>query len=361
MVASVHITSTGARTPLGIQAASGMAAYRAGMSAVGEHPFMIDHLGNPMPSAIDHFLDPGLMGADRLLALAESALQETCVPLNNLPVSYLEMPLYLGLPEIRPGFTEQDAEIIGKGISQFKDLPIKITKVSFFTAGHSAGLIALASAAAQIRQGNLDACIVGGVDSYFQPDTMEWLDENLQLATADSRSAFVPGEGAGFCLLMSSRIYKQWRLNSLARILSTAVGKETKLIKTTDVCLGEGLAYTIKSALSNPSVPPAKVDDIICDINGERYRGEEWGFACLRLTPFFDDPTSYHSPADSWGDTGAASGLLFTALACQAAIRGYAKGPRTVLWTSSEGGQRAATVLELEIKNGTVKRGINYV
>ncbi len=57
----------------------------------------------------------------------------------------------------------------------------------------------------QIQQGAFEACLVGGVDSYFHPDTMEWLDANRQLAGAVSRSGFVPGEGAGFCLLMTER------------------------------------------------------------------------------------------------------------------------------------------------------------
>ena len=81
-------------------------------------------------------------------------------------------------------------------------------------------------------------------------------------------------------------------------------------------------------------------------INGERYRGEEWGFVCLRLSNHFDDPIDYMSPADIWGDVGAASGALFIMLACQAAARGHAKGPRMMLWASSESGVRVAAVIE---------------
>jgi 3-oxoacyl-[acyl-carrier-protein] synthase I len=64
------------------------------------------------------------------------------------------------------------------------------------------------------------------------------------------------------------------------------------------------------------------------------------------LGEYFDDPTAYLSPAECWGDVGAASGPLFAMLACQAVMRSYAKGPRTLLWTSSEGGQRAVALLE---------------
>ena len=84
---------------------------------------------------------------------------------------------------------------------------IRITQSQAFPHGHAAGLAAIEAAIQQMQQGSLEICLVGGVDSYFQPDTMEWLDENLQLAGAESRSAFVPGEGAGFCLLMTDRAH----------------------------------------------------------------------------------------------------------------------------------------------------------
>jgi len=254
--------------------------------------------------------------------------------------------VYLGLPEIRPGFTGQDADAVRSGLARFDELPIEISEVNVFTEGHAAGLSALAIATAQIQQGACEACLVGGVESYFQPDRMEWLDENRQLAGAVSRSAFVPGEGAGFCLLMAERVWKRLGLSALGRVLTVAMGRETKLIKTSDICLGAGLTAVVQSAVGSLAPPFQTINAVICDINGERYRGEEWGFVCLRLSQYFDDPTAYWSPADCWGDMGAASGPLFAMLACQAAARGYAKGPRTLLWASSEGGLRGAAVLE---------------
>ena len=194
-----------------------------------------------------------------------------------------------------------------------------------------------------MRQGAFEACLVGGVDSYFHPDTMEWLDANRQLVGTVSRSGFVPGEGAGFCLLMTERACARLGLKALVSVRAVAVGKETKLIKTSDMCLGEGLSAMVRDAVSALRPPAERINQIICDINGERYRGEEWGFVCLRLSQYFDDPTAYLSPAECWGDMGAASGPLFAMLVCQAVARGYAKGPRTLLWASSEGGERGAS------------------
>jgi 3-oxoacyl-[acyl-carrier-protein] synthase I len=345
MATSVDIAGVGARTPVGMTADASAAAVRAGITRLSEHPYMTDQLGDPMPAAMDPRLEPSLAGSGRLLALAESALREACESLAA-PSTRLRVPLYLALPEIRPGFMARDVGTVKSGIAKFADLPVDIADVTVLPQGHAAGLAALDLAARQIRDGVFVACLVGGVDSYFHVDTMEWLDANRQLVGAVSRSGFVPGEGAGFCLLMSERVRANLGLRRLARVASAAVGRETKLIKTPALCLGEGLTTTVREALGDLKSTPRAINEIICDINTERYRGEEWGFVCLQLALTFDDPTGYLAPADCWGDVGAASGPLFAVLACHAAARGSAKGPRTMLWASSEGGLRGAAVLE---------------
>ena len=299
-----------------------------------------------MPGALDAVLDPNLVGSGRILALAETAMQEACAPLSAKSTRHLRLPLFVGLPEFRPGFTEQDAKVVQSGLLRCEGLPITISEINLFTHGHAAGLAALAAATKTMQQGRFDACLVGGVESYFQPDTMEWLDANRQLVGSISRSGFVPGEGAGFCLLMTDSGCTRMGLGTLAKVLAVATATETKVIKTSDICLGTGLTSVVRSAAGALFPGSGKINSVICDINGERYRGEEWGFACLRLSQHFDDPLGYDSPADCWGDVGAASGPLFAMLACQAIARGYDKGPWTLLWASSEGGLRGAAVLE---------------
>ena len=80
------------------------------------------------------------------------------------------------------------------------------------------------------------------------------------------------------------------------------------------------------------------------------------GFTLLRLPDALIDPTGYDLPASCWGDMGAASGPLFVTIAVTAARRGWAKGTRYLIWNSSEGGQRAATVLELHCQSEGVGR-----
>jgi 3-oxoacyl-[acyl-carrier-protein] synthase-1 len=119
---------------------------------------------------------------------------------------------------------------------------------------------------------------------------------------------------------------------------------EANRIKTDTVCLGHGLTEAFDKALA---VLPAdgRVNATICDMNGEPYRGNEYGFAVLRSAEQFAGDADCLTPADCWGDVGAASGPLFATLAVLAAAKGYSAGPFTLLWASSEGGLRAAALL----------------
>ena len=284
-----------------------------------------------MPAAMDSRLDPALFGVQRFVELAKSALEEVTASLPS--VASAAVPLYLALPEVRPGFSKEDALAIRSALP--------CSEVNLIIEGHAAGLAAFQFAAGKIESGELEACLVGGVESYFHPDTMEWLDSNRQLSGSVSRSGFVPGEGAGVCLLMSETAAYHRRLRPLAWVAATATGRETKLIKTTDVCLGEGLTAVVKEATRALEIPAESVTDIICDMNSERYRGEEWGFVCLRLPLQMANPTGYISPADCWGDMGAASGPLFAMLFGLAGLRleGTQKAPERASYGPVQAGR----------------------
>ncbi len=346
MSASVHIWGYGARTPLGMAAQPSAAACRAGIAAIRAHPFFVDASGESLRGAFDPLLDPALVGPQRLLALAETALREGCEPLVGVTGVGGSVPLFLALPEPRPGFGADEVQALRAGLAQLRQLPLPLGEIAATAQGHAAGFAMLALACDRIRRGEIALALVGGVDSYFCPETIEWLDSNRQIVSARARSAFVPGEGAGFCLLAGDVLTQRRGAASMGRLRCVALAREQHLIKTNDLCLGVGLTAVVDDAMSRLANEERRVQSIFCDINGERYRAEEWSYVCLRLPQYFDDPTAYRSPADSWGDMGAASAPLFAMLASQAALRGYAAGARSLLWASSEGGLRGAAVLE---------------
>jgi len=349
---SIHIVAVGARTPLGFNADSSFAAVRSGISELREHSFIVEKV-EPVRMAQDFELDPGLMGPERLISLATTALEEVFHKLEPTLGYNRKMPIFLGLPEERPGWTEEHKQTVKDGLLS-KSMPFDIEPFELFPYGHASGLIALDVACKRIQAGQIELCIVAGVDSYLDLKTLQWLDENKQLATSYHRGGFFPGEGAGAIAVASNSFVQRFRMESLAVIRGIGIATETKRIKTDTVCFGEGLTESVKKAVMPLRLPQEAIEGIICDINGERYRSEEWGFVLLRLQEAMVDPTDYDLPASCWGDMGAASGPLFMALAVTACQKKCAKGKRYLIWNSSEGGQRAAAILELNIKNNGV-------
>jgi 3-oxoacyl-[acyl-carrier-protein] synthase-1 len=182
------------------------------------------------------------------------------------------------------------------------------------------------------------------VDSYLDTDTLEWIERNDQLHKSTNAWGFVPGEAAAFCLLCSGETARRHHLVPLGWILGVETSFEENRIKTETVCIGKGLTDAVRKVLDLMSATRCKIDNIICDQNGEAYRAAEQGFLLARTMERFVDASDFLSPADCWGDVGAASGPLFVMLASAAAQKKYGKGPSTLLWTSSEGGERAALI-----------------
>ncbi|MEQ9324980.1 MAG: hypothetical protein RIF41_37780, partial [Polyangiaceae bacterium] len=68
------ILAVGARTPLGLDACQTGMLFRAGYATMDEAPLGLD--GEPVTVSRTAAIDEALTGADRLLALAEPALDE---------------------------------------------------------------------------------------------------------------------------------------------------------------------------------------------------------------------------------------------------------------------------------------------
>ena len=352
----VCIVGIGARTPVGLTAASSAAAVRAAISAIGEHPWFIDKAGEKMCVARDTKLAPELGGVERFYELAKPAMEEALLPLiqSNTINTQMSLPLFLGLPELRPGLPNQlDQELAFRLDQETYTSKLQITSTPF-SSGHCAGLMAMEEASRQIRQGQVEFCLVGGVDSYVDPDTLEWLDDEGQLMSGVNRSGFPPGESSGFCLLASKGAAYRNRFTVLADVVGVATTIEKNRIKTETICTGDGLSSAFSAITSKIKLPEEKINAIYCDINGERYRTDEFVYTALRQQAAFVDIHDTTHPADCWGDVGAASGPLFTCLAIESGQRGYAKGPRPFMWTSSEGGQRSAALLQIPMESGGV-------
>ena len=342
---AVHVVAMGASTAVGRDAWSSAAAVRAGISGFTQHPYMIDTAGEPMIVAIAPWLDIDLTGLTRFEALLYPAIDQALASFMESHGRRLRVALSLGLPSPRPGLSETLQYDLRKSISA-KYRPI-FDGVAAFPNGHAAGLLALEAAFKKLVEGALDACVVAGVDSYIEPETLEWIDECDQLHSAGALNnawGFIPGEAAGALLLMRASIVKRMHLKPLATILGTGSAHEPKRIKTQTICIGEGLTQAFRNTLT--ALPAGtQVSDVYCDMNGEPYRADEYGFTCLRTKESFESPSEFVAPADCWGDVAAAGAPLHLMLSTIAAVKKYAHGNFVLAWASAEGGERAAALL----------------
>jgi 3-oxoacyl-[acyl-carrier-protein] synthase-1 len=310
---------------------------------------MIDTAGEPMRVALAPWLDVSLDGIERFEGLLFPAIDDALRPLADAASGKLRVALALGLPAPRPGLPQDLEGQLKRAISE--RYPGRFVGIAAFANGHAAGLLALDAAFRKLDQGAFDACVVAGVDSYMVPETLEWLEENDQLHGAGALNnawGFIPGEGASALLLASGAALRTLQLQPLAFVRSVGLGTEKNRIKTETVCIGEGLTDAFRAALG---VLPqgAQVTDVYCDMNGEPYRADEFGFACLRTKEWFVAASEFIAPADCWGDVAAASGPLCITLSIVAGCKAYAKGPLAFIWASSELGERAGAVIRAPV------------
>jgi 3-oxoacyl-[acyl-carrier-protein] synthase I len=339
---AIEVVALGASTAVGRDAWSTAAAVRAGVSGFMQHPYMIDGAGEPMRAAIVPWLEIGVAGTDRLAPLLQAAVAEALAPLPEFP---LRIGLALALPAPRPGLAPRFDRTLLAATHRVR----QFDAAAVFQNGHAAGFLALEAATEWLAAGTLDACVVAGVDSYIDPVCLEWLEEQDQLHGAGALNnawGFIPGEGAGAVVLMHGHARQRFALPPLARLLSVATATELKRIKTETVGLGEGLTSAFRKALAGLPTD-AKVTDVYCDMNGEPYRADEYGFTALRTKEFFASLSDFVAPADCWGDVGAASAPLHAALAVIAGAKRYANGRVALAWASSEAGERGAAVLQI--------------
>jgi len=341
---SIAIIGLGVRCAVGLTSPAAAAAVRAGISGFRDHPYMIDKVGEPMVIAQEPTLDPTLQGAERFSQLAAPALKEALAPLTQRNVSLESVHTLIGTPDPRPGLPGDIEEALGRLVTSETSSKTS-QRTTFLPNGNAAGLLAMKAARDILCLGKIRFCLVGGVDSYMTADSLEWMDEEGILKSSENRNGFPPGEAAGFCLMTTGATALEVRFPVLAWLKTVGTAREACPIRTKTICIGRGLSEAIKQATAPLSLPDELVDESICDLNGEPYRSEEFALTVLRTQKAFVDFTRFVTPADCWGDVGAASGPLFANLAVMAGLRGYAKGLRTMIWASSEKGDRAAAVI----------------
>jgi 3-oxoacyl-[acyl-carrier-protein] synthase-1 len=336
---SLHIIATGCATALGGYQDATFAAARANMANFVEHPFLLDLGGEPYKVAMAPFIDENMQGFPRLNPLLNYALSDAFTDFEELPDS---IPCVLALPEPRYTFKQEDA------VQLVRQLLIDCTGLHISTqdlilGGHTAAYQALAQVRQYLSEPSYEFCILAAVDSWIDSDTLNLLEADKYVKTQRNAYGFTPGEAAASLLFCRQQTLRKYQLLSLGKIPSFAISQEP-VHHRTGVCTGQGLTQAMRDALE--TLPTSKkVGLSICDLNGEPHRSDEFGFSMLRLRKHFHKPDEFLTPADCWGDVGAASGALHMIMASIWATEDTAESP-ILLWGGSASGSRASCLFQ---------------
>lgn len=335
----IDLLGMGARTPVGLTAPSSAAALRAGISRLREFPFTTMR-GEPLVIGADRQLKSTIQGPSRMVELAATAVGEALVGLS--PAVVPECRIWLALPEPRPGFRDRDAATVEQAIvEQVRQRGFRCD-ATIGGRGH-AGVMQCVQRILAITNSEHPQLVVG-VDSYCDDACLSWLEQERRLAQDGVRGGFTPGEAAGCLLLGRRRLGTHLGRRPLATISGASARLEMQLRDSDAGSFGVAMSQAVLDAAAGLSLPAEAASDVYCDLNGERYRSEEWGMFATRTYAALQT-LQYKTFCDSIGDIGAAFGAIATVVAAQSFFRGYARGPRTLVMAGSDSGARGAMFL----------------
>ncbi len=280
------------------------------------------------------------MGADRMKPLALAAADEAMQ--MNPRLQEAQLPVLLALPAPRPDFDEKTG--VGLARSIIEALPISVDKRSCAAVleGHAGGVKLLLTAERLLADGVAPAVLVGGVESYRDLATLRFIERTGRLRTEDDALGWIPGEGACFLLLTTATNAARLGVSPVVTLDAAATSIEPKPWYSGQPTIGAALTEALRAVFVSPGVPV----ETYCDLNGEPWRADEWGYVYLRTARHYVEPLALHHPADCWGDVGAASGPMLIALAAQNMMSHRSASARALVWTASDTGPlRAACVL----------------
>lgn len=339
------ITAVNCISSVGHDAAITAAAVRAGISRFREYEKYPDREGNPVTVAQINGIKDGGDTIDRMAEAARLCLEDL---LNgyfpeNAP-SQLNCHLYLGAAsEKRPGPRYEDS-CSGPLTGNLKNRA-KTPSIETVPLGNAAMQNAVAQAGKLIESNPAAVCIVGCIDSLLRPSTLNWFEHagRLKSASYGRQHGLIAGEAVCFMIIEDLARARQAGRTVLARITGLGLAEDPEPHALSGSGRGDGLSEACRAALSG------KADRGICtvfgDLNGENCRAMEW---CIAERRCFSGNTPFHefwTPANCYGDIGAASGAVMAAVAAQGFFRKWLQGP-VLIFCSDDYGSCGAMVLE---------------
>lgn len=243
---------------------------------------------------------------------------------------------------------------IGKRLSLWigDTYPHLFSDVEILIDGETLALYEIVRGANEISTGQFPALVVGAIDSFMDAELLDILAMNNCLYSRQTPHGLIPGEAA--VLLLIGNTDDGGNHRPVGVLKSVFTGFETEKPSSPKGVVGRGLAKPLRQAFET-FVP----DRFLADLNGERWRSEDLGFAlsgALIPEPLVQD---FEAPLGNTGDCGAANGMVMASFALASNTRlasdaGEQDGlpsdksapMRSIVSTSHPDGPRCVAVIE---------------
>jgi 3-oxoacyl-[acyl-carrier-protein] synthase-1 len=340
------ILNYGAVTAVGLSAPQTCAAIRANIDRFAESEFITR---SPDPEVFVVAAVPWGLSAQtgslftRLVELASQAIREC---LEGVSLNPARTALVLGLREEyrkHPELDRRNADFL-PAIEQILQLRFH-PRSTILPKGNAAGFSGLQLARTLLATGQVECCIVGGVDSYVNDEDMERFENLYRLKQPGVAQGFIPGEGAAF--LAVCKTTSLGHRTSLGNILGIGLVDEdpAATILQDGHPTGKGVHRALEAACRDGKVIEASISFVVSDVNGEYYRGVDTALGQSRFFRTRREDFRVLFPAASVGEIGAAVAPLLTIVALVGMAKGYLPGVLAMCEASSDSGLRAACLV----------------
>ncbi len=181
--------------------------------------------------------------------------------------------------------------------------------------------------------------VVGGVDSFHDFQVMQYFYDRYRVLRPGAFEGIIPGEGAGFLLLVSPNAPEDIRQNLSRRVSRPATSFEQGHLMGEGTYTAEALSQSFDGVLNSLRTP---IEFIYSSENGEMHYAKELSIALMRNQDRLGAGVQVQRPAEFLGDTGAAHGAIALALTSKQ----LSASKSAVVYCSSDSGTRAAVLVE---------------
>lgn len=350
MTPSAVVVGVGARTSLGLTAVATGFAYRAASVGMREAPLVPEEGADEgVTMCFLPTIDPLLVGHERAARLALPALDEACKAVGPALqqmrarlVLCMDEHLAAPSPDGQTPATVLAAQVFQRATTQHAPQATLETSIR-----GPAGLgFVLQGVLDALARGTIEAAIIGGVHTDYDPARVRALAESGRLFKTDNLDSIIPGELGAFFVIVRPEVARTYKLTPLAQLFTVATAFD-KMRPDNDEPAFEAIGLTVAVRKAGAPLADAKLRAgwLLTDLTFETHRLFEHQSMIVRTQPLWTEPQQWEPPALRMGALGAAAMPLHVILAAEGWRRGWAPHSVAFSCAGSDGGERAALLL----------------